>query len=319
MTTPPAIVAVDIDGTLLSRSGEVLPGTRAEFARARAAGASVVLASGRPVAGLRRLVRRVQLDPSGLVYAGSNGSVVVDADTGETLARHSVEEDLVREIVSLTGEHGVLTLLCDADDLVTDVPDDPQVAIEARGNDLTVRPVADLTALAPGEVHVDKILMYGPPAQLRPFSEVFVARFGDRVEHAFSAPFYFEATARGVDKGSALRDVAAARGVDVGDSVAFGDNGNDVPMIRAAGVGVAMGNAIEAVMRVADRVTASNDDEGIAAVLADLYGDGEPAPAVEIPDVAPMYHRPVDLTDDTATFGGEDHESGGDTTRGTSL
>lgn len=314
MSTPPAIIAVDIDGTLLTRSGEVLPGTRAEFARAREAGARIVLASGRPVAGLRRLVRRLQLDAGGFVFAGSNGSVVVDADTGETLARHSIPTDLVREMVALAQEHDVLALLCDADDLVTDRAEDPQVSIEARGNDLTVRDVPDLRDLGE-EVRVDKMLMYGPTARLRPFSEVFVARFGDRVEHAFSAPFYFEATAHGVDKGSALRDVAAARGVAVTDSVAFGDNGNDVPMIRAAGVGVAMGNAIDAVRCVADRVTASNDEEGIAAVLADLYGGGSPAPEVEIPDVAPMYHRSVDLTDDAATFGTEDH-GGGDTTRG---
>ena len=318
MSTPPAIVAVDIDGTLLTRTGEVLPRTRAELARARAAGASVVLASGRPVAGLRRLVRRLQLEASGFVFAGSNGSVVVDADTGETLARHSLPADLVREMVTFAGEHDVLVLLCDADDLLTDRPDDPQVSIEARGNDLTVRGVPDLRDLGV-EVSVDKMLMYGPPARLRPFAEVFVQRFGERVEHAFSAPFYFEATARGIDKGSALRDVARARGVAVTDSVAFGDNGNDVPMIRAAGVGVAMGNAIDAVRCVADRVTATNDEDGIAVVLADLYGDGSPAPAVDVPDVAPMYHRTVDLTDDAATFGPDDNPNGGDTTRGSGV
>lgn len=330
VATPPAIIAVDIDGTLLTRSGEVLPGTRAEFARARAAGASIVLASGRPIAGLRRLVRRVALDVDGLVLAGSNGSIVVDADSGATLARHSLPLALVTEMVGLAHEAGVLPMLCDADEIVTDRPEDPQVAIEARGNDLTVRAVDSLTTLTEGEVRVDKLHMFGTPALLRPFSEQFVARFGDRVEHAFSAPFYFEATARGVDKGSALRDVAQARGVSPAQAVAFGDNGNDIPLLRAAGIGVAMGNAIPAVREIADRVTASNDEEGIAAVLAELFGDGTPAAPVPLPDVAPMYHRTVDLTDEDATFGTEGdgttngtdaghHGPGGDATRGTGL
>lgn len=74
MTSLPTLIAVDIDGTLLSSTGRVLPGTRAEFARAQAAGATIALISGRPIAGLRRLVQRVRLDTTGFVFVGSNGS-----------------------------------------------------------------------------------------------------------------------------------------------------------------------------------------------------------------------------------------------------
>ncbi|MDO5629019.1 MAG: Cof-type HAD-IIB family hydrolase [Mobilicoccus sp.] len=321
MSTSPALIAVDIDGTLLTRRGLILPGTRAEFARARAAGATILLASGRPVGGLRRLAERLHLPTDGLVFAGSNGSVTVEATSGDVIARTSLDHDLVLRMTALTAEHGILTMLCDGDDLVVDQPDHPQVRIELAGNGLGCRPVADLRTLAPGEARVDKLLMYGHPDQLRPFSTVFIEEFGEEVEHAFSAPFYFEATALGVDKGSALAALAADRGVDVTDSVAFGDNGNDIPLLRAAGVGVAMGNAIEETKAAADRVTASNENEGIAAVLADLYGDGDPAPPVEAPDVEPMYHREVDLTSDDSAFILQDppqdpHHSGGDGTRG---
>lgn len=290
MTSPPALIAVDIDGTLLSSDGTVLPGTRAEFARARAAGATIVLASGRPVAGLRRLVDRLELDAHGFVFTGANGAVSVDADSGEVLARHPMSLDLVRAIMTLATEHGIVPMLCDGEHLVVDRPDDPQVEIEAEGNGLIVRAVAELGALTVDDVTVDKVLLYAQPTTLGPFAEDFVARFGEATEHAFSAPFYFEATARGVDKGSALTDLAAARGLDPRDSVAFGDNGNDLPLLRAAGLGVAMANAIPAVLEAADRVTASHDDEGIAAILMDLFGGGEPAPPVPEPEgVEPLY------------------------------
>lgn len=295
--TPPALIAVDIDGTLLASDGTVLPGTRAEFARARELGATIVLASGRPVAGLRRLVDRLKLDDRGFVLTGVNGAVSVDAGSGEVLGRHPMGLDLVHEIVTLAAEHGVIPMLCDGDDLVVDRPDDPQVDIEAEGNGLHLRAVPDLGAVTGDDVTVDKVLCYARPAVLRPFAEVFVARFGEATEHSFSAPFYFEATTRGVDKGSALTDLAAARGLDPRDSVAFGDNGNDLPLLRAAGLGVAMGNAIPAVLEAADHVTASHDDEGIAVVLAELYGDGEPAPPVPEPEGVEPLHA-LDLRDE---------------------
>lgn len=288
MKNPPSLIAVDIDGTLLSSKGTILPGTRAEFARARAAGATIVLASGRPVAGLRRLVRRLRLDTDGVVYSGVNGAVSIDAETGDLLARHGLDPETVRGIAALAKENGVIPMLCDGDDLVVDT-EDPQVVIEAEGNDLNLRIVGDVTTLTEDEVSVDKLLMYAPPEVLRPFAELFTERFGACVESSFSAPFYFEATAKGVHKGSALTDLAAARGLDVAASVAFGDNGNDLPLIRTAGLGVAMGNAIPEVLEAADRVTASHDEEGIAAVLMELYGDGEPAPPVPEPDVEPLH------------------------------
>ncbi|GAB96031.1 hypothetical protein BJY21_003626 [Kineosphaera limosa] len=290
MTRTPSLIAVDIDGTLLSSTGRVLPGTRAEFARAQQAGATIALVSGRPVAGLRRLMHRLQLEGAGFVHVGSNGSRSADAQTGEVLTSHTLGIDVVHEVVALCKEHGITVMLCDGDDLVVDRPQDRQVVFEAEGNDLRIRAVPDLRAIGAAEVSVNKVLMNADPTVLRPFAEVFAEQLGTRVEHAFSAPFYFEATPAGIDKGSALRELAAARGLDAADSVAFGDNFNDLPMLAAAGLGVAMANATAAVRDAADRVTASNDDEGIAAVLADLFGQGEPAPAVPEPqDQQPLY------------------------------
>ncbi len=286
----PALVAVDIDGTLLTSAGTVLPGTRAEFARARAAGATIVLASGRPIAGLRRLARRLRLDTAGFVFVGGNGSVAIDVDSGEQLLRRSLPFEEALGMIRYAVAHDILVMVCDGDELVVDRPDDPQVAIEADGNDLRVRAVPDLTQLCVDDgVTVDKLLMYPTPERLRPFGADFAQEF-DGVETAFSAPFYFEATAGGVDKGSALASVAQAKGAELGECVAFGDNGNDLPMLRAAGLGVAMANATAAVQEAADRVTASHDDEGIAAVLAELFGGGRPAPPVPEPsDIEPLY------------------------------
>ncbi len=292
MTSRPRLIALDIDGTLLSSRGSVLPGTRAELTRAHDAGATIVLASGRPVAGLRSLLRRVRLDLPGMVLIGVNGAVTLERASGDILARHRVDSALVARIVALCAQHDILAMLCDGDRLVVDRPQDPQVIFEAEGNDLQIVGVDDLGAAItaapdPGRadpIHVDKVLMFADPARLRPFAELFGAAVGEEVEHSFSAPFYFEATAAGVDKGRAVLDLATARGLTAQDCVAFGDNGNDLPMLRAVGIGVAMGNATAAVRAEADRVTETNDEEGIAAVLAELFGAGQAAPPQPEPD-----------------------------------
>lgn len=295
---PPRIIAVDIDGTLLSTRGMVLPGTRAEFARARRQGATIVFASGRPVVGLQQLTEKVRLDTAGSVLVGGNGSRSVHADSGAVLARHGLDFELTARIARLAAQHDIVVMMCEDDALIVDRPDEPQVIFEAEGNGQVLRAVSDLTELAEDDVDIDKVLMYADPPRLRPFSEAFEAEFAGAVEYSFSAPFYFEATAKGVDKGSALVAVAKALDVPLGEVVAFGDNGNDLPMIQAAGLGVAMANGTAAVREAADRVTASNDEEGIAAVLADLFGGGVPAPPVPEPDgVKPLYA--LDLRDPT--------------------
>ena len=82
---------------------------------------------------------------------------------------------------------------------------------------------------------------------------------------------YLEATAAGIHKGSAITDYCEAEGIPLSRVMAFGDNGNDIGMLRTAGLGVAMGNGIPEAKAAADLVTTSNNDEGIARVLSRYF------------------------------------------------
>ena len=83
-----------------------------------------------------------------------------------------------------------------------------------------------------------------------------------------TAPFYLEIIPSAINKGQGVLDTCAALGIDPSEAIAFGDAENDIPMLRAAGIGVAMANAATAVKAAADYVTLSNNDDGIAAALA---------------------------------------------------
>lgn len=90
-----------------------------------------------------------------------------------------------------------------------------------------------------------------------------------------SEPFFLEIMPKGVDKGEALAKLAESLDIDQSETMAFGDQANDLSMIKWAGCGVAMGNAIDDLKDNAQYVTASNDDEGIAKALEKLVFDAQ--------------------------------------------
>ena len=83
----------------------------------------------------------------------------------------------------------------------------------------------------------------------------------------FTAPFYFEFTAKGIDKAKALESILKKLGVNKEEIIAFGDGHNDASMVKYAGLGIAMGNAVQELKEIADYVTLSNDEDGIAYAI----------------------------------------------------
>jgi Cof subfamily protein (haloacid dehalogenase superfamily) len=98
------------------------------------------------------------------------------------------------------------------------------------------------------------------------------APFEGELSAMFTAPHYYEFTPLGVDKTRALKETFSVLGIDRSEVISFGDAQNDQSMIEWAGIGVAMGNAVDEVKAVADYITLSNNDDGIAAALEHFSG-----------------------------------------------
>ncbi|WP_315277701.1 Cof-type HAD-IIB family hydrolase [Kocuria carniphila] len=261
------LVAFDMDGTLLDGSGDLQPGTRRAFEAMREAGTRIMLASGRPIPGLKLLASKLTLGQD-LVLAGMNGSIVVDQATNREIARHPIQLDTVKILIETAEQHGVMVMIPHDDELVVEDASHFQVEREAAGNDLTIRVVDDLKNL---DVEPSKVLFVGERELTQPLFDELTLKQGDKVELAYSSPLYLEATAAGIHKGSAITDYCEAEGIPLYRVMTFGDNGNDIGMLRTAGLGVAMGNGIPEAKTAADVVTTSNNDEGIARVLSKYF------------------------------------------------
>lgn len=273
-------IALDIDGTLTNDAKVVTPRTRDALMRAQEAGIRVILASGRPVQGLRKLAHELELDRYHGMLVAYNGARVIDAESNEVLFDQPMDPADMRDLIEHLRAFDVIAWVTDGPYLY--VEDAYRCEITYKGApfnvvkyerdacDLRIREVSDLLEVC--ERPQDKILTAATGTYLQAHWEEMYAPFRERLSGMFTAEFYFEYTARGIDKGHALSGALPRLGIDAADVVAFGDGQNDAPMLAWAGTGVAMANAVDETKAIADMVTASNNEDGIALALDKLLG-----------------------------------------------
>lgn len=273
-------IVMDIDGTLLNNEKKVSPRTKEKLIEAQKRGIKLVLASGRPTQGMIALADELEMDQYEGFIVSYNGGSVYDVKTEEVLFNQAIPTDLANNILEHLGEFDVVPMVDHEDYLyVNDAYFDIKaegpagfmniVHYESRGGDFKVAEVEDFRKVIKNPVN--KILVAGNPDYLEENYIAMREPFDDVVTAAFSAPFYFEYTDKGIDKAKALNEVFPAMGIAPENMVSFGDGQNDRSIIEYAGVGVAMGNAVPEILEVADEVTSSNDEDGIAEFLGNYF------------------------------------------------
>lgn len=115
-----------------------------------------------------------------------------------------------------------------------------------------------------------KVLISADPETLPAIYPKLKEDFSHCFEVVTSDPYFIEVTQKGVDKGQSLSWIAEHASIPLHETIAFGDSLNDIPMLKMAGTGIAMGNAKEAVKAASDHITLSNDEEGIHHYLSGI-------------------------------------------------
>ena len=269
------MVVLDIDGTLLDPSDVVRPVVRAAIAECRQLDIPVALATGRRLCATRPVLAELGL-PLPLVLV--NGALVWDAEREEALAeRPLARQALARALAEAEREGlGALALRGLASGerlvLVTDpLPALPEFERELlpRTGELDRLPAAAVVDL-PDVLTID---LFGPERALRR-ATARLARAGLPVYH--HGPFELipalprwvaNVHAPGVSKASGVEILARRFGLTLEDVLAVGDGENDLPLLRRAGLGVAMGNAPDYVRAQADAVVRGHDEDGVAEAL----------------------------------------------------
>ncbi len=253
------LLATDIDDTLLATDGSLPEANRDALRKLHTAGIAIVFCSGRADASIRKVAARI-LEPADDEYLISfNGARVVTADTRRIVAHDYLPVDAVAQVVAYAREHGLHLQAYEGDDFLVERLSDRAEAY-AAATDTSFRVVANLVeALPEGS---PKLLLIGDHELLAAHRDELQRRGGD-VNIMFSKPHYLEIVKAGVNKGSALLRLSEALGIPVNETVAVGDAANDIDMLRAAGVGVAVANAHTEARAAADVVLDTHADEGV--------------------------------------------------------
>jgi len=271
------MLALDVDGTLAARGDEITPLTREALHRAASSGIEVVIATGRRYRSTRRVIEALGLPVCSVVLSGG---LVKEVD-GRTLhaARFEGHFEMLRELILDAGH----SILCQRDSAAVGGPD--FVVDSSTGwNDATKsyferqQPHGASADLSRGGCpDAVAIGVMGDERELRDLQALLAREHGERfltsiVPLRQDGVWYFELLPDGISKWSGLCALAERAGIGHDAICAVGDEMNDLSMIRGAGLGVAMGNAHEAVKAVADWTTHRCDEDGVAAVVERLLG-----------------------------------------------
>jgi Cof subfamily protein (haloacid dehalogenase superfamily) len=255
------LVVVDLDGTARSRTHGITPGVRAAVATARRRGVRVCVATGRMWRSAEPWVRALGADPPVILY---NGGQVLDFGSGRTLYQRLLPAGAARAALALARTVAEVQPLLYAGDRVYAERRDPRTDAYALDDGLSYEIVPSLDSLLAEDPH--KILIIGARERIDALQGA-VRQVGIPVHAVKSEPVYLEILPPGVSKGTALRAMVDALSVSIEETIAVGDNWNDLEMIEAAGLGVAMGHAPEGVRAKAGYVCGTAEEEGVREVI----------------------------------------------------
>lgn len=271
-------IILDIDGTLLSDNKEITAATKKALIRTQENGIKLILASGRPTTAMQQYAEQLEMDKYHGLIVSYNGAKVIDCQTNEELFSQALTVSEGKAVLEHIKQFDVKAMIDKADYMYVNnvfncfVPYRGEeiniIEYESRSGNFKLCEKDDLAAFL--DYPISKILTAGDPAYLQENYQAMMAPFKDTLNCVFTADFYFEFTAQGIDKAKALHTVLEPMGISAANLIAFGDGHNDITMVHYAGKGVAMQNAVPELKEAADMVTLSNNEDGIADLLNSL-------------------------------------------------
>jgi hypothetical protein len=260
------LVALDVDGTLLDSTHTLRPRVVASVRAAQTRGLTITLATGKLLASVRPILRR--LDTRGPIIT-LNGAATLDAETGAALRFVPLREDDRQAVIRTVREldPDVLVSHFTVDGILMD-RDHPLVGVFAEYGEGPPVLVPDL--LAPTLPPAAKILLSGAPERLAALRVAVTPLLRDRVTITTTTPDFLEFFDPAAGKGLALKALYETLGIPRAAVVAMGDGENDIPLFAEAGLAIAMANATDGTRAAAHRIAPSNDEDGVAVVLDEL-------------------------------------------------
>ncbi|MET3558901.1 Cof subfamily protein (haloacid dehalogenase superfamily) [Streptococcus rupicaprae] len=259
------LVAVDIDGTLITDQRQITPDVFEAVQEAKAQGVKVVIATGRPIAGVKELLAQLKLDEPGNYVITFNGGLVQETATGEDIVSETMTYDDYMEIELLSRKLGVHMHAITKDGIYTANRNIGKYTVHEAN--LVNMPIFYRTPEEMADKAIVKMMFIDDAEILDAAIQKLPADLHERYNLVKSAPFYLEVLKKTVSKGAAIQHLADKLGLDMSQTMAIGDEENDRTMLEVVGTPVVMENGNPEIKKLAKHITKSNNDSGVAHAL----------------------------------------------------
>ncbi|UQS84992.1 sugar-phosphatase [Apilactobacillus apisilvae] len=259
------LIAIDIDGTLLNEENVLAQETIDAITEARQKGIKVVLCTGRPLTGVKKYLKQLNISGHDEYAITFNGSQVQNAD-GQIIEKTNITHEDFLELEKLSHKLGTNFQIETAD------------CIYATNRDLSPYSIAEsylvnmpIKVRKPEEIdksiEVVKAMLIADPSVIDSSFEKISNELFERFAVVKSTPVFIEFMNKNSSKGNALDSLAKDLNLTADNVMAIGDQNNDMSMIKYAGTGVAMGNGVDELKTVANKITKTNKENGVAYAI----------------------------------------------------
>ncbi|MEW9670813.1 Cof-type HAD-IIB family hydrolase [Ammoniphilus sp. 3BR4] len=254
------LLTIDVDDTLLNDDWKVTEATKNALAQAMDQGVTVTLATGRMYASAKQIAAQTNLNVPLITYQGSLIKNLVDE---KVLYERSVPPAIAQFLFEYADKHK-LHLQGYYNDKLVSLEDNEKIKKYSHMAKVpySIESVEQLLSKP-----LTKLLFYEEPEVLVYHEEQLKGLIGQEVHITRSKPYFLEVLHKEGTKGDAVRFLAQHFGCDLSEVIAIGDSWNDHEMLEVAGLGVAMGNAVDSLKQIADFVTKTNNEDGVKHVI----------------------------------------------------
>ncbi|MFT8329499.1 MAG: Cof-type HAD-IIB family hydrolase [Oenococcus oeni] len=260
------MIAIDVDSTLLNEDNVLTEKTISTVQNAVKKGIKIVITSGRPTSGTVSILKKLGIFNQENQYKINYNGALTSTTAGKIISKNFLSLDDYRDIFRLSENLGLKIQAESINSIITPYNDVPEyTTYEAKLVDTKVEHI-EMENLKDSD-QIAEVMLMGQVEKIEKASGLLPDSFEERFSVMSSSPVYIEFTKRNVSKGEALKNLCAKLNITSKEVMAIGDQNNDISMIKFSGIGVAMGNAIPELKKVANFVTKDNNNNGVANAI----------------------------------------------------
>lgn len=260
------LIAIDIDGTLVNAKKKITPAVKETILKAKEQGKKIVICTGRPLSGAQQYLDELGLNHQDNQYVVSFNGAVVESTSGKVLLKRGLDYEQYIELEAIARKLKLHFHCVGLDRIYTANRDLGHYTI--YNSRIVKLEVSYRTQEEMRQIPIIKCMYIDDPDYLdQQIKSPLFEQMKGKVTFSKTEPFYYEATAANTDKGTGLAALCKYLNIPAKEVMALGDQANDMPMIKYAGFGVAMGNAVEVTKENADYVTLDCEHDGVAVAI----------------------------------------------------